>query len=117
MLYLYRMKQAIIYCISSPLTDKVYIGSTSEHIKKRISHHKSNAKRNGGCKSKEIINLKRWEYHILEEFTYNEKNKFNMKKQLEYYYINGGLNVVNKNKPVLIQMRKYIKDYYKSRHS
>ena len=60
------MKQGIIYCISSPHTDKVYIGSTSENIKKRISHHKSNAKRNGGCKSKEILCLYLCAYWALQ---------------------------------------------------
>jgi hypothetical protein len=112
MLYLYRMKKAIIYCISSPLSSKCYIGATSENIKKRISHHKSNAKRNGFCKSKEIIKLHKWDYHILEEFEYNPKNKYNMKKQLEYYYLNGGLEVVNKNIPIIIPMKRYKRNYY-----
>ena len=39
MLYLYRMKKAIIYCISSPLTNKCYIGATSESIADAVGNY------------------------------------------------------------------------------
>jgi hypothetical protein len=41
-----------IYCIRSPHTDKVYIGSTVVSLAKRFSQHK---KTTSGCRSKEII--------------------------------------------------------------
>tara|TARA_R110000868_G_scaffold362415_1_gene624543 strand:+ start:2916 stop:3344 length:429 start_codon:yes stop_codon:yes gene_type:complete len=36
------LKTRQVYIISSPLTDKVYIGSTSKPLEKRLSLHKSN---------------------------------------------------------------------------
>lgn len=107
------MKKCQLYCISSKYTDKVYIGTTCDGVKKRISHHKFNGKYNGNCYSREITKYKNWEYHILEEFEYDPKDKLNMRKQLEYYYINGGLNTVNKNSPIIKPFKTHLKEYGK----
>ena len=47
-------KTRTVYIVSSALTPKVYIGSTSQKLSKRLSDHKSLYSR---CKAREIIEL------------------------------------------------------------
>jgi hypothetical protein len=58
-----------IYKISSPQTDKVYIGSTKQTLNRRFSHHKYNL----NCSSKSIIAFGDAEIELVEEI--DEQNR------------------------------------------
>ena len=58
-----------IYAIRSPETDKVYIGSTTQSLKKRFIGHKHDAVRNAPCKSKEIFQYKDTYIELIENYS------------------------------------------------
>ena len=60
--------KGIVYKISSPSTDKIYIGSTKQSLKKRFTHHKYT----NGCSSRMIINYGNAICELIEEYEYDE---------------------------------------------
>lgn len=80
-----------IYKIVSPHTDKVYIGSTAQPIKKRFACHKTFF-RNGSdaCSSYEIFEAGDARFELLETIA-DGKNK----KEIEQKYIEHCDNTVN----------------------
>lgn len=93
-----------IYCIKSPQTDKIYIGSTTQNIKQRWNEHKSRFSNNIlKCSSRELMKYEDCYYELLEtNITENLKQK-------EREYIQNS-NCVNKEMPTRSQ--KEYKDIY-----
>ena len=62
-------KQGKIYQIWSPQTDRVYIGSTTQPLHKRLDDHKSNIRTNSKiCSAVEIIKLGDAKIELIEEY-------------------------------------------------
>lgn len=86
-----------IYKIISPSTDKIYIGSTTQTIRRRLSGHKGDVKNGRKCNSKLILSFNDANIELLEEMTFIDKKDL-LKR--ERYHIE--LNIdkcVNKNIP------------------
>jgi hypothetical protein len=70
-----------IYCIRSNLTDKIYIGSTTQLLSKRLYEHKNhyNSHYNGGkslyCSSFEILKVGDYYIELLELYPCNSKEE------------------------------------------
>jgi len=85
-----------IYKITSPSTDKIYVGSTILSIKRRLDCHK---KKSNDCSSSEIIKYGDAVIELLEEIEYENKKEL---RRLERKYCDEYKNViVNINKPNL----------------
>lgn len=69
-----------IYKITSKNTDKFYIGSTTESLKKRLGRHKNIR----NCSSKEIIEADNYEINLLENYPCNSKKELLIRET--YYY-------------------------------
>ena len=92
-------KTGTIYKISTPKSEKVYVGSTTQTINKRLSHHKYNKNcmaqkllELGECKiealevlyncTKEELRIKEQHYlELLEEKAINKKRAYTTKDQ------------------------------------
>ena len=100
------IKYGNIYKLSCNVTNKIYIGSTTQSLNSRLSQHKYfyNQYLSGEkiyYSSFEILKNNNYEIHLIEKCPVNElKNK-------EKYYIKYLINVVNKNIP-----NRKIKEYY-----
>jgi hypothetical protein len=82
-------KNGKIYAIRNHQTEQIYIGSTTQTLTKRLSHHKNNK----GCSSCKIIQYRDAYIELIELFPCNSKEELN-KKEGEHIRIN---NCVNKN--------------------
>lgn len=80
---MYKMK-GIIYKISSPSTDKIYIGSTIQTLKNRMRNHK---KKTNHTRSKEIMILGDAVIEGLEEIEFDDI-KVLREKEKEYILVN-----------------------------
>lgn len=73
-----------IYAIRSPQTNKIYIGSTTQSLRKRFSLHKCdnyNPKRNDKvCTSKDIMDFEDAYIELLELFPCNTKEELNKRE-------------------------------------
>ena len=100
-----------IYKITSPSTDKIYIGSTILSIKHRLYCHI----KNNNCSSMEIIKYGNVEIILLEEMEYENKIELR-KKENEYIEINKTL-CVNKLSPYADDdAKKNYQSVYRSKH-
>jgi hypothetical protein len=100
-----------IYKITSPQTDTVYIGSTTQTLQKRLSKHKSDYKQYQNGKVNYISS-----YEILKygdaKIELIDENKYETMTELQYKereYIELHKNAVNKQKPLLKENER---DYY-----
>jgi hypothetical protein len=109
-----------IYIIESPSTNKVYIGSTTQELKLRLSQHKSNYKNllNGKgkkkCTSYEII---RYDDCTIRQLEYLENIKIINASEKEYDYIQHYKNdskyiCVNKQSPLTNDEKVKLNKYY-----
>jgi predicted GIY-YIG superfamily endonuclease len=103
-----------VYCLKSSQTDKIYIGSTTQKLKRRLTKHKSDYRtqnnRNGSyITSFEIV--KYADVYIEELVAMEFESKYAM-QLLERFYIeqNKGY-AVNQKIPTRIQS-EYMKSYY-----
>ena len=93
--------KGIVYKISSPSTDKIYIGSTKQSLKNRFTYHKG---KYNNSSSKQIIDYKNSIIESIEEIECN--SLFDLRDR-ERYYIELNRNIcVN----LLIPNRTY-KEY------
>ena len=74
-----------IYAIRSPNTDKIYIGSTTQSLKKRLWNHKNdnyNPTRGAErmCTSKQIMDFGDHYIELLENFPCNTKEELNKRE-------------------------------------
>ena len=105
-------KVYLIYALHCKTTSKYYIGSTS-NLTARLNTHLSSYKCGvSKCYSTKIFNGNNYELMILKN---NIQTKEEAKK-CEYDFICAyGDDAVNKNKPILIDMKTYHKKYYLKR--
>jgi len=100
------IKYGNIYKIYCNVTNQIYIGSTTQNLKSRLSQHKYFYKqylngKNIYYSSFEILKNNNYEIQLIEKCTLNEL------KIKEKFYIKYLINVVNKNIPC-----RKIKEYY-----
>jgi hypothetical protein len=74
-----------IYKITSPSTDKIYIGSTVQPLNKRFINHKSCYNRGLNKSSGKIIQYDDCQIELIEEYPCNTKNELEHREQ---YYMN-----------------------------
>ena len=65
------MPTGYIYVISSPSTDKIYIGSTTNNLNHRLAVHKNDR----DCTSENIIKYGDAVINMIEEVEYNNENE------------------------------------------
>ena len=108
-----------IYVIKSPNTNKIYIGSTIQPLKKRFCDHYSfyNNKTNN-TSSKEIIKCNDAYIELLEQYKCNDE--FELKIREKYYIeknkdicVNIRLNTNIEPDEKKLKKREYNKQYYK----
>ena len=103
------MTKGFIYVISSPSTDKIYVGSTTEELNIRFSKHKTNILY---CYSDEIIKYGDAVIKLVEEVEFTEKEEL-LWIEREYYELWKN-DCVNKKKPIINDEEKieYANEYY-----
>jgi hypothetical protein len=92
------MFNGFIYRISSNLTERVYIGSTTQSVEERLQKHRADYNRylKGTyhyVTSFELIKLTHYEINIIQTVEVNSKKEL---RELEAIAIRGEANVVNK---------------------
>ena len=101
-------KSYCVYAIKCNLTNKIYIGSTS-NITNRLRHHISTHKNNKStCSSKIILEKGNYNVSVLRKDILTKQAA----KEAEYNFIKGyGSDCVNKNTPVLVSFQQYQREY------
>ena len=89
-----------IHKLTSPQTESVYVGSTTESIKSRMSKHKTNYKRytngkHGYISSHEILKHGDANIELLEQKEYKDKKEM---FERERFFMNSIENTVHKNR-------------------
>jgi hypothetical protein len=69
-----------IYKLWSPSTDKVYIGSTIQTLKRRLNTHIWDAENGRSCSGKIIIAFNDYEMELLENFPCKTKKELNRRE-------------------------------------
>ena len=97
-----------VYSITCNLTNKIYIGSTS-NITNRLRHHISTHKNNKStCSSKLILENRNYNVSVLRKDILTKEAA----KQAEYNFIKGyGADCINKNTPILVDFKQYQREY------
>ena len=101
-------KMYCVYAIKCNITNKIYIGSTS-NITNRLRHHVSTIKTNTStCSSRLILENRNYNVSVLRKDILTQQ----LAKQAEYNFIKGyGADCVNKNTPVLVDFKQYQREY------
>ena len=101
-------KTYCVYAIKCNLTNKIYIGSTS-NITNRLRHHVSTQKNNKStCSSQLILENRNYNVSVLRKDILTKQAA----KEAEYNFIKGyGADCVNKNTPVLVDFKQYQREY------
>ena len=99
-----------IYCVYSlkcNLTNKIYVGSTS-NITNRLRHHISTHKNNKStCSSKLVLTNGNYNVSVLRKNILTKQAA----KQAEYNFIKGyGVDCI-KNTPILVDFKQYQREY------
>lgn len=97
-----------IYKITSPNTDKIYIGSTTQKLYQRFNEHK---KDNVNYSSKEIIMLGGSKIELIEDYPCNNKNEL-LEREQHYIDLNNAICI---NERRTIQHEDY-KRLYRERN-
>lgn len=100
------MVKARIYKITTPNSNKIYIGSTTLGLTKRMNRHRFNKK----CSSYELIQLGNTTIELIEEFEAENKEKIREKEQ--YYLTLNNDILINKYKAHNIFENKKEKNKY-----
>ena len=98
------VKTGYVYSITSPNTNKIYIGSTN-NVNKRWHGHLRNFKNNLGVTSKFVIEHTGAKINILETLIYNDKKE--LQKRERHHIIQNINNCVNMHQPTRTH-----KEYY-----
>ena len=97
-------KKYLIYSIRCNITNKIYVGSTC-NLTTRINTHISSYK-NGcsSCYSKIVLENNNYTVAVLKDNILNKDDT----KSSEYHFIQAyGSECINKNKPILMNMKDY----------
>ena len=92
-----------IYKITSPSTDKIYIGSTVALLSTRLSNHKSSK----NCASREIVINDDAEIILLEEIDFVDIKELRLVER-RYYDLNEE-KCVNYNRPIITEEERVMK--------
>jgi hypothetical protein len=103
-------KKFLIYAICCNVTNKKYIGSTSNLTSRLAVHLSSYKNKTSTCSSVEIFKNDNYNCIILQDNL--EKNQI---KERELFFIKVfEHNIVNKYRPMLEDMKEYQKEYQKT---
>ena len=104
-------KEHIIYMIKCNITNKIYIGSTS-NLTTRISVHLSSFKQGvSTCRSVLVLEKGNYNISVLRDKIKTKEET----KEAELYFIEAYGDIArNKNRPILIDMAEYQKIYQKN---
>jgi GIY-YIG catalytic domain len=98
-----------IYKITSPQTDKIYIGSTCANLKYRLSAHNTEYKNGTTITAKDILQFDDHKIELIEDYPCNEKYDLHLR---ERYHIEQNKDVVvNKMIPTKTR-QEYRKEYH-----
>ena len=105
-----------IYKLVNDINDKFYIGSTVQPLHKRMDDHK---RKSNQCTSKKIgVDLKQCSIILIENYPCKDENELK-RRERQYFekYKKEGLNIVNKNNPILLEgdKEKYKIKYYQKK--
>lgn len=104
-------KTYVIYLINCNISNKKYIGSTS-NLQSRIAVHLSTFKHQRDmCSSSKVLEGGNYNCIILE----SNLDKSQAKEREAFFIDVFQKNVVNKNKPILVDLKTYHHDYYLKR--
>ena len=97
-------KVYLIYTIKCNATNQIYIGSTS-NLTSRLNTHISSYKSGCcSCYSKIVLENKNYTVAVIKDNILSKEEA----KKAEYHFIEGYSDqVVNKNKPILMNMKEY----------
>ena len=97
-------KKYLIYSIRCNVTNKIYIGSTSNLTMRLNTHISSYETGCSSCYSKLILENSNYTVVVLKDNILSKEDA----KSAEYHFIEGYSDqVVNKNKPILMNMKEY----------
>ena len=101
-------KMYYVYSIKCNVSNKIYIGSTS-NITNRLRHHISTHKNNKStCSSKLILENRNYNVCVLRKDILTKQ----LAKECEYKFIKGyGEQCINQNIPVLVDFKQYQREY------
>ena len=101
-------KKYLIYSIKCNITNKIYIGSTS-NLTMRLNTHISSYKTGcSSCYSKIVLENKNYTVAVIKDNILSKEEA----KKAEYHFIEGYSDqVVNKNRPILMNMKEYHQNY------
>jgi len=90
----------VIYAISSPSTNSIYIGSSFNHMKRYQSHLNQLSPNFNGyfCTSKNIVSQNDHSFDIIEHYTCNTERQLREREAWYQANYNGHLKLVNKNR-------------------
>ena len=97
-------KKYLIYTIKCNITNKIYIGSTS-NLSSRLNTHISSYKTGcSSCYSKIVLENNNYTIAVLKDDILSKEDA----KSAEYHFIEAYNNqCINKNKPILMNMKEY----------
>ena len=97
-------KKYLIYSIKCSVTNKIYIGSTS-NLTMRLNTHISSFKKGcSSCYSKIVLENNNYTVAVLKDGILSKDGA----KSSEYHFIQAyGSECINKNKPILMNMKEY----------
>ena len=97
-------KKYLIYSIKCNVTNKIYIGSTSNLTARSITHISSFKTGCSSCYSKLILENNNYTVAVLKDEILSKEDA----KSAEYHFIEAYNNqCINKNKPILMNMKDY----------
>ena len=103
-------KSFVVYAIKCNLSNKTYIGSTSNltnRLANQISSFKSGK---SSCYSKYVLENDNYMISVLKDNIESKEDA----KESEHYFISAyGDQSINNNKPILIDMKEYQRNYQK----
>ena len=103
-------KMYCVYAIKWYVTNKIYIGSTS-NITNRLGNHISSFKSGKlSCYSKYVLENDNYTISVLKDNIDSKQEA----KESEHHFISAyGDQRINNNKPILIDMKEYQRNYQK----
>ena len=97
-------KKYLIYSIKCNVTNKIYIGSTSNLTARLNTHISSFQTGCSSCYSKLILENNNYTVAVLKDGIFSKQDA----KSSEYHFIQAyGSECINKNKPILMNMKEY----------
>ena len=109
-------KKYLIYSIRCNITNKIYVGSTC-NLTTRLNTHISSYKTGcSSCYSKIVLENNNYTVAVLKDGILNKDDT----KSSEYHFIQAyGSECINKNKPILMNMKEYqliYQAHYRRKH-